>query len=166
MRTIYQLPRNRLRDNYSGRNGSQTAANANANRQYNRSWRGQRQHCKQKVEVNGHENQLAALQRGTETIVALLESGTYKPWRLLDEAPCIHTPPHSMANILNTKKVPPLTPTKTPSYGSGNSINNNKTKLFWTHQAEPLQQGCVKHSSKYYRFISTADPSTDHDSPI
>ena len=77
VRTIYQLPRSRLRDNYSGRNGSQTAANANANRQYNRSWRGQRQHCKQKVEVNGNVNQLAVLQRGIETIPALLEAGTY-----------------------------------------------------------------------------------------
>ena len=103
-----------------------TAPNNNANRKYNRSWSGQQQHCKQKVEVNGHDDQLAALQRGTETIPELLEDGTYKPRRLLDQSPFSHTPPHSTANILNTKKVPIPTPTKIPSNDRGKSIKHQK----------------------------------------
>ena len=67
------------------------------------------------------------MQRITETIPAVLEAGTYKPRRLFDQAPCSHTPPHSTANILKTKKLPQPTLTKTPSYGRGNSIT---TKYF------------------------------------
>ena len=122
--TIYQLPQSRSSKNYAVRNGAQTAPNANENRQHNRSWRVQRQHCKQKVEVNGNDNQLSALQRSTETIPELLGAGTYKPRQLLDQAPCSHTPPHSTANTLDTKKLPRPTSTKTRSYVSGNSINN------------------------------------------
>ena len=142
MGTIYQLLRSHSSENHAGRNGAQTAPNANANRQYNRSWRGQRQHFKQKDEVNGHDNQLAAMHRITEIIPPLLEARTYKPRRLLDQAPCSHTPPHSTDNILNTKKVPRPTPTKTPSYGSSNSINN---QMFFGHIKQKLHsKGLLK----------------------
>ena len=146
LRTIYQLPQFRSSKNYAGKNGSQTAPNANTKRQYNRSWRGQHQHCRHKVEFNVHDNQLAAMQISTETIPPILESRTYKPRQLIEQAPCSHTPPHSTANMPNTKNISQPNLTKTPSYGSGNSINN---QFFWTRQAETLQQGPDNHNSKH-----------------